>query len=540
MNTNKLSSHHLFNKLFPGLFWAAFIFIILFLLLYELNNWPSVWWDEGWTLDAARNWITHGHLGHYLDGQPVAARSPVRFPVVVPVSLSMKIFGIGTWQGRLPEVILTVLSLGLTVYLCTKMFNRRIGIATIFLTLLLSIYVINPLVIGRQVMAEMPMMFYLFAGYSLLWLALTRSPAWCVGAALLFGVAIHAKLQVPPFWLFSISLAIIMSVFYRQRRSTTILIGVAFGSIVIAILVLLVQNWLMPGSLEDPALIKILFNSVIFVIAKSVRISALSQILVFGAPLVLAYIWTGWRTLRTSEISRGSAMAQRSTVETNKTILQTALGGLGASWFVWYAFMSLPTPRYMFPPFFIGCMFIAAYLDELTGGFDLRVFVQRFSDPLLRRKFTFINLQIFVMLIALCINLIAVIKLAQYGLTIQRYDPILASAYLRENIPAGARVETFESELFFLAPEVDYHFPSDFVSMQAQRKTSIDPQFPIDYDPLEAKPDYIVVGPIGHLWPIYDDVVKQEFSHLEADIGNYQIYHILSLHLLNNFIYERK
>jgi hypothetical protein len=185
-------------------------------------------------------------------------------------------------------------------------------------------------------------------------------------------------------------------------------------------------------------------------------------------------------------------------------------------------------------------MFIAAYLDELTGGFDLRVFVQRFSDPLLRRKFTFINLQIFVMLIALCINLIAVIKLAQYGLTIQRYDPILASAYLRENIPAGARVETFESELFFLAPEVDYHFPSDFVSMQAQRKTSIDPQFPIDYDPLEAKPDYIVVGPIGHLWPIYDDVVKQEFSHLEADIGNYQIYHILSLHLLNNFIYERK
>ncbi len=95
-------------------------------VLYRLNNWPSVWWDEGWTLDAARNWIEHGHLGHYMDGIPIPARPLVRFVVAVMVALSMKIFGIGVWQGRLPGVIFTILSLVLLVYLTSTIYNRKL------------------------------------------------------------------------------------------------------------------------------------------------------------------------------------------------------------------------------------------------------------------------------------------------------------------------------------------------------------------------------------------------------------------------------
>ena len=65
---------------------------------------------------------------------------------------------------------------------------------------------------GRQVLAEMPMMFYLFAGYCMLWFAMNKSLAWGIGAALFFGVAIHAKLQVPPFWLVSMLIGIWMSI----------------------------------------------------------------------------------------------------------------------------------------------------------------------------------------------------------------------------------------------------------------------------------------------------------------------------------------
>jgi hypothetical protein len=186
--------------------------------------------------------------------------------------------------------------------------------------------------------------------------------------------------------------------------------------------------------------------------------------------------------------------------------------------------MAIDWIRYMFPPFFIGSMFLAGYLGELTNGFDLRLFVKRSSALLLRREIKYTNIQTFIMLVALSINYGAAMMSVRIGLTIPRYDPVLASTYLRDNIPAGALVETFESELYFLAPKIKYHFPSDLVSMQAQRKTAIDPSFAIDYDPMEAHPDYIVVGPMGHLWPLYDSILEQGQFLLIADIGDYQIY----------------
>ena len=107
-------------------FWSIIIFTLLFLLLYKLDDWPSAWWDEGWYLDAARNWIEQGHLGHFLDGQPIPPRIPVRFPVLLPIAASMKIFGIGIWQGRLPGAILSLLAVGLFVYLANLLYNRKV------------------------------------------------------------------------------------------------------------------------------------------------------------------------------------------------------------------------------------------------------------------------------------------------------------------------------------------------------------------------------------------------------------------------------
>jgi len=47
--------------------------IFLATLLVLLGIWnlagPGMWWDEGWTLSVARNWIERGHYGRLLDGQ---------------------------------------------------------------------------------------------------------------------------------------------------------------------------------------------------------------------------------------------------------------------------------------------------------------------------------------------------------------------------------------------------------------------------------------------------------------------------------------
>lgn len=521
---NPQNSLSINKRWLPTIILTALFLLISFLLIYKLDKWPSLWWDEGWTLDAARNWITQGHLGHYLDGGPVPPRIPLRFPIVIPVAISMKLFGVGTWQGRLPGVIFTLLSLGLIGHLASTIFTRKTGVATLIIIFCFSVFIYHPLNLGRQVMAEMPMMFYLLGGFFFIWLALSKSPIWGVGAALLFGVGIHAKLQVPPFWLCSIIIAIWVSISLHQRRTTRTLLGITAGSITVAVIVLFVQNRIMPGSFTGSELIKLLFNTVIFVPIGVIRVSAMKQVLLFGAPLLLSFIWAGWRTWGYLSFGKRSKIKLLDPIESDIVIIMSALWGLGASWFFWYSVMAIDWIRYMFPPFFIGSIFIAGYLGELTKCFDLRLLVKQTSSLLLGREVNFINLQTLILFIALGINLGAAFLSAEIGLTLPRYDPELASTYLRNNIPTGARVETFESELFFLAPDIKYHFPSDLVSMQAQRKTTIDPTFKIDYDPLEAKPDYIVIGGMGHLWPIYEDTLAQGQFHLEADIGNYQIY----------------
>jgi hypothetical protein len=78
---DKTKTSNLLIRYRPILLWAIFFIIVGFLLLYRLNDIPTLWWDEGWTLSAARNWIEQGHLGNYLDGQPVPPRIPVRNPV---------------------------------------------------------------------------------------------------------------------------------------------------------------------------------------------------------------------------------------------------------------------------------------------------------------------------------------------------------------------------------------------------------------------------------------------------------------------------
>ncbi len=505
-------------------FWVIFLTLITYLLLNRLDTWPSVWWDEGWTLDAARNWITHGHLGHYMDGLPIPARIPVRFPVLIPVAISMRLLGVGIWQGRLPGVIFTIFTAILTAYITSKMYRSRTGRISLATTLVITPFVFQPIVMGRQILAEMPMLFYLFAGYSTLWMAIRHSKLWAAASAVFFGIAIHAKLQVPPFWLVSMALAAWIALSLRQHRSFKILISIGFGSIVVAGVIYWVQNKVMPGSFNDPALTKLLINSVIVVLDWRIRLIALIIVLLSAMPQFLSLLWAG-NKLRLN--FRGARIAESLQVDqqaSSMEILRAAMWGLGASWFLWYLLLGLSWERYLFPAFYIGCLFLAAYLDELTTGINLRKLMQQASAFLFHRGFNRANFKSVLLLVILSVTL------GMIGSSIGRVfaspdvNPVSASDYMIKNIPSGARVETFESELLFLAPEITFHYPSDLVSMQLNRKSSIDPAYVVDYDPLEYPTDYLVVGPMGRMWGLYDEVISGGSYRLIADIDGYQIY----------------
>src|SRR5262249_42599673 len=86
---------------------AGMLLVLLVLLAatVKLESAPSLWWDEGWTLSVARNWVEQGHYGRLLEGKPAPPGLEATFPVSFPVSFTFWLFGVGVWQGRLPILL---------------------------------------------------------------------------------------------------------------------------------------------------------------------------------------------------------------------------------------------------------------------------------------------------------------------------------------------------------------------------------------------------------------------------------------------------
>jgi hypothetical protein len=65
--------------------------------------------------------------------------------------------------------------------------------------------------------------------------------------------------------------------------------------------------------------------------------------------------------------------------------------------------------------------------------------------------------------------------------------------FLNTQTKPGSLIETYETELFFLL-ERPYHYPPDPVQDQHVRSNYLSRNTVVDYDPLSADPDYLVVG----------------------------------------------
>src|SRR5439155_8601536 len=95
------------------------------------------------------------------------------------------------------------------------------------------------------------------------------------------------------------------------------------------------------------------------------------------------------------------------------------------------------------------------------------------------------------------------------GFYTSRDNPVAdTAAFLNANTAPGTRIESYDSELFFLL-ERRYHYPPDQLHVELNRRKFLRQDVPIDYDPLAANPDYLVVGPFSRMWGIYDAVLER-------------------------------
>jgi hypothetical protein len=492
--------------------WAVLALALLVAGLWNLDG-PPIWWDEGWTLSVGRTWAETGHYGRLRDGQPAAPGLEAAFTTTLPVGLSMRLFGVGLWQGRLFGVFCAVASILLLAALGARLNHGHLAWATIGAALLLTIHPqIQPLLQGRQVLAEMPMLVYLLAGYLGLWATLGGSWLALPPAVLLLGAAWISKGQTAPFLLASLLLPGLAALLVRRWRVASIFALAAGGAFLSAHLL----RWLGATLLFDPALapepVEGLLGMVAVVPTAFHRLYALQNLVFFGFPALCGLLWGTWRLWGERASARAGAPAW---------YLRLTLLAFCGSWLAWFLGLSVGVPRYMAVPSVVASIFVAELLFAMSSGFALRERLLALGDLLTLRRPTRAGgaalLAVLLIAAAMPLTLLSLAKeYATYDRSAQRI-----AAWLNAQ-PPGSRVETYESELHFLLNQ-PYTFPPDQIHVAlGKRYLQVDPEARVEYDPLSNDPDYLVIGRFGH--DLYLPVLATGQFRLVAWEGIYRLY----------------
>lgn len=495
------------------------------LLTLRPGSVPRIWFDEGWVLSLARNWVDLGHYGHLRLGEPVTAQIPATgLPAVAPVALSFDLFGVGLWQARLPGILFTVAALAVLCWLARRLYAPSAAVSTLAAVLFLSPHpVLHPILAGRQALGDMPALFFLLSGFALFAAAWQRPGRMLPFSVLAWSLSLRTKTQFLPFLVIALAFPLAIALWKHRRRASWLLGSALAGTLAFSTLMAWGQRLLIASALFAPTSGHELYswltdveNLTTYVIVPnlSVRLGAVQTVLVYGIPLVAGLLYSGRKILKqwsTPEKEDGGAF------------VRLALWTFVASWLAWYVLLSIGFARWLFPAAFVGNLYVAAILRDVSGGFSLRELLRQGAQVLQHRRPT--GRGIGVLLLAVVIPVVCVLTIlmlyAAYSLFAD--DSVAKVAdWLNTRTEPDAVVETYDSELFFLLDR-PYHFPPDSVQDQLNRQTFLGDHHSVDYNPWSADPDYVVIGPQSRLWGLYDPLVDSGLFAPVLEVGGYEI-----------------
>jgi 4-amino-4-deoxy-L-arabinose transferase-like glycosyltransferase len=496
--------------------WLLLTLGLLVVGLWNLGG-PQAWWDEGWTLAVARTWVESGEYARLREGQLIAPNLNAAPTVTVPVALMMRLFGVGLWQGRLFGVFCAVGVLLLLAALAARLFDRRLALPALLTALLLSAHPqIHPLLQGRQVLGEIPMLLCLLGGYLTLWHAVAGRLAALVPTVLLLGSAWITKGQTGPFLLISLLAPLAVAVVLRRWRHAAIF-GIAgagaylVGQGLLRLFAAILSNPALPA---DP--LSGVTEMVALVLTPNNRLFALNNLLTFGSPTLLALAWALWGLWRERNTLQGEEPACAS------WLMRLALVAFTGSWLAWFVALSVGVPRYMAPPVVVGSLLLAAMLHDVSGGFQIGVSMRRLADTLTLRRPSWAGagalLALLILLVSGGLTLISFVR--YYGPDERAGERVAA---LLNAQPAGSLVETYESELFLLLDQ-PYHYPPDQLHVELGRRSLRGETTTIDYDPLAVDPEFLVVGRFAADNELYRPVLEAGGFRLLLEDGVYTVY----------------
>lgn len=200
------------------------VMIGLFFSWYRLTESPGIWYDEGFYTQTAMNLAERGTEGlQTAPGEFISARDvTVGYPLIAPVALSYKMFGVGVFQGRAVMAFFIILFL-LASYLFVRVLYGR-SLAAWSLALLVTFPELYGN--GKSVLGEVPGMFYLVCALlSMVWLE--RSGYKKTGPYITLGLAAGLTVATKPIF---ILLPVALAVTFVLCRDSVAWYGRGFAS----------------------------------------------------------------------------------------------------------------------------------------------------------------------------------------------------------------------------------------------------------------------------------------------------------------------
>ena len=487
--------------------------ILLLSLTYRLEETPPFCFDEGWVMSVARNWAELGSYVSLFDGRPIPpSMLNIGFPAVAPIALSFRLFGVGIWQGRLPSVLFTVGALCLLYHLALRLYDRKIALGTLFVVVFMSGKLeLHPIFMGRQAEGEMPAVFLLLAGYDI-FLSWRRCPHLLLPlAALFWGLAAATKMQVLPFLVAGLAVPIIVGIARQQWRTVVPILGSLCGFLACFWLFRWVQEGLLQADMFPQKMA--LFSTIAIVPLLSVRVQSTTALLLLGLPALLGVCYSAWKY--------GTGKTRLS-LDDDIYIVRQSLFFLVLCWMGWYLLLSIGWSRYLFVPVFVGSIFVAVMLCDLTSGFSIPATVKSAADTILRFRFNRSNIFSLVVVILFALVPITVINI-YFGYASPDRSSREVAEFLNTATPPDALIETYDMELFVLLNR-RYSHPPDDVHLRVIRHIYLDQNVGVDYDPMAADPDYLIVGPIGRFTRLYEPILQTGSFRLISEGSRYQVY----------------
>lgn len=477
----------------------ALAVILVPLLLVRLETIPSAWFDEGYKMNAAYTLAAHGVYGTYtLDGfvpfDPGTSSGPVDLGLT---ALAFRVFGVGLVQARLVSVLFGLLGAYALYRLAVHVYGRDAawivtGVAVLFLPLGATNFVL----MSRQVLSEAAAVGLILWGLYL-WLSRLECPSgWCsVLAGLLIGAGLLSKTQIAVPLIPALLLVIGLRAFWFRKlpiRESLILVSV----------LLVIGAWMLIGSVLTPPDIRVQNSRLLLDAIRSNLLTGLFGSTLTTSAEVIAVL------MAISGLYAVRHLRRPNRLPTAAVQAEFTIGIIILFTMVWYALLSVGWPRYSYFGLILAAWVAGGIVWRLVGWIKTRWSLPRWLPAAAILAFLFIwNAR---------------------PLLVERPSDGLneTAAYVRQMIPAGAVIETWDWQLdVFMGNLERIHHPPQEYLFQAIRQFSHD-QVPFDlpYDVLQANPDYLIIGPFAEWASIYSlDQVRAHFVQVEQ-FGSYTIF----------------